>query len=182
MYSKLDSFDFAREKCRRGMNAFMLFRCGHGIFSILHILATVTQLLCAFLIFFVYFLVACIYLFILFYFIFLILFFSMHSAHTHSHLYLLFWLYIISSSHFFISYGIAAICAPCTYIPICETNRVDVLFLLLVVCSSFFWLVCDFLACIRELHCAAVYTVQYLHFYLMSKQTRYSVVLSKERS
>lgn len=40
----------AKEKCRRGMNAFMLFGCGHGIFNILHIVATVTQLLCAFLI------------------------------------------------------------------------------------------------------------------------------------
>lgn len=72
----------AKEKCRRGMNAFMLFGCGHGIFNILHIVATVTQLLCAFLISRVFStsIRSCLYLFVLFF------------RGAHSHLYLLFWL------------------------------------------------------------------------------------------
>lgn len=147
----------AKEKCRRGMNAFMLFGCGHGIFNILHIVATVTQLLCAFLISRVFFhLYSQLLVFVCsFFFGVLIRIFIF-----------CFGCVLCSWSNFFIPHGMVAICALCTYISICETNRVDAFFFFFFSLSA---LVCDCIWDAIELHCS-VYTVQYLHFYLECKQ------------
>lgn len=72
---------------------------------------------------------------------------------------------LCSWSNFFILHGMVAICALCTYISICETNRVDAFFFLFYLSA----LVCDCIWNAIELHCS-VYTVQYLHFYLECKQ------------